>query len=135
MAKFETAGFEEIEKQFLRRAENAVKAVPRMLQKGAQVLAEAQRREIEQMDIVDKGELMRSVKPTKVKQKDECSYIDVYPQGTDSKGVRNAEKGFIAQYGKSNEPARPWMTAANAKSADAVHDAMWQEWEQVNNEG
>ena len=132
MARIETTGFEEIEKQFLRRAEKAVKAVPRMLKRGAEVLAEAQRREIDQMDIVDKGELMRSVKPTKVKQKEESSYIDVYPQGTDSKGVRNAEKGFIAQYGKSNEPARPWMTA---KSADAVHNAMWEEWERVNNEG
>lgn len=135
MARIETTGFEEIEKQFLHRAEKAVKAVPRMLKRGAEVLAEAQRREIDQMDIVDKGELMRSVKPTKVKQKEESSYIDVYPQGTDSKGVRNAEKGFIAQYGKSNEPARPWMTAANAKSADAVHNAMWEEWERVNNEG
>lgn len=131
MAQFNVVGFEELEKRLLAREAAVTKAIPAMLEAGAAVLIEAQKREIEQMDIVDKHDLMNSIGATKILRKGESAYTEVFPQGKDRKGVRNATKGFIAQYGKSNEPARPWMTVANEKSAAAVHEAMRAKWEEL----
>lgn len=131
MAQFNVVGFEELEKRLLAREAAVTKAIPAMLEAGAAVLIEAQKREVEQMDIVDKYDLMNSIGATKILRKGESAYTEVFPQGKDRKGVRNATKGFIAQYGKSNEPARPWMTVANEKSAAAVHEAMRAKWEEL----
>ena len=153
MAKFDVVGFDEVEKAFLNASENATRAIPLMLEAGAKILIQAQKEEIAAMDIIDKGELMRSIKATKVKNDGVSAVIYVYPQGKDKNGVRNAYKGFVAEYGRSEEksrknskkeikagtittqPARPWMRTANAKCEDAVHAAMGKVWEDVNNDG
>lgn len=128
MAQFNTVGFDDVEKALLRREKAAVEAVPEMLKAGANVLIRAQKAEIERMRIVDTADMMKSVKATPVKGNDVEQYVEVYPHGKDRKGVRNAEKAFIAQYGKPNEPARPWLTSANEKCVDDVHDAMRAVW-------
>ena len=61
--------------------------------------------------------------------------VEVYPDGKDRHGVRNATKGFVLQYGRKNMPARPWFTAANTKAADAVNDEMRRVWEAKQNDG
>ena len=60
--------------------------------------------------------------------------VEVYPDGKDRHGVRNATKGFVLQYGRKNMPARPWFTAANTKAADAVNAEMRRVWEAKQNE-
>ena len=97
MAQFNTVGFDDVEKALLRREKAAVKAVPEMLKAGANVLVRAQKAEIERMQIVDTADMMNSVKATPVKGNDVEQYVEVYPHGKDRKGVRNAEKAFIAQ--------------------------------------
>lgn len=134
MAKFNVVGFADVERALLRRDKSAAEAAPMMLISGAAVLTNAQRAEIKQMGLVDTGDMLKSVKPTHVKKTSDGSVIEVYPQGTDRKGVRNAEKAFIAEYGKSGVRAKPWMSSANAKCADAVHKAMRDVWEAKHNE-
>lgn len=137
MAKFNVVGFDDVEKSLLRMEKAAVEAVPRMLKAGAAVLVKAQQDEIERMDIVDKRDMKNSIKAGKIKGNATEQYVEVAPSGTDRKGVRNAEKAFVAQYGRSYgktaKPARPWMTAANEKSTDKVHEAMRKEWEAAQN--
>lgn len=133
MAKFNVVGLEEVEKKLLQRAKATEEAVPEMLKAGAAVLVKAQQDEIESMEIVDFRDMKNSVKATKIKGNDTERYIEVYPHGKDRKGVSNATKGFIAQYGKSNEPARPWMTVANEKCANEVRAAMLEVWEEKQN--
>lgn len=134
MAKFNVVGFEDVEKEMLKRTRRAEKAVPKMLQAGAKILVEAQKRVSREMGVYDTGDFHDSIKPTKIKEKDSEMYIEVYPQGTDRKGVRNATKGFIAEYGTSSINARPWMSAANARYAEDVHNAMRQAWEDEGND-
>lgn len=145
MAKISTKGFEDVERQFLRQSEIAVKAVPLMLDTGAAVLVEAQKAEV---DILVKdakirkdisktrslGDLKKSIKSAKPKITTSEAYVEVYPHGKDSDGTSNAEKGFTLEYGRSNMPAYPWMTIANEKSEDNAHKKMLDIWEELNND-
>jgi HK97 gp10 family phage protein len=139
MAKFNTAGLEEIERQFLLQSENAVKAVPLMLEAGANVIIEAQKAEAARLNISgrSKGALVNSIKADKVKGSETSRYFEVDPHGVDRShtraGVRNAEKGFVLEYGRSNMPAKPWMSTANEKAAEDVVSAELEAWEKVNN--
>jgi HK97 gp10 family phage protein len=141
MAKFDCTGLEEVERQLLLRSEAAVKAVPLMLEAGAKVLIAAQQEEAKKLNISgrSKGALAASIKADKVKGAETSRYIEIYPHGVDRShtraGVRNAEKGFVLEYGRSNMPARPWMSAANEKAANDVVSAELEVWEKVNNEG
>lgn len=106
MAQIKLSGLEEIEKQLQRREKAAEEAVPEMLKAGAAVLVESEREEMERLELVDYGDMRDSVKATKVKESRGGKSIEVYPQGKDRKGVSNATKAFVAQYGKSGMSAR-----------------------------
>lgn len=135
MAKFNVVGFEDVERELLMRSKKAETAVPKMLKAGAEVLVKGQKQVSREMGVYDTGDFHDSIKATKIKEKDGAQSVDVYPQGTDRKGVRNAEKGFIAEYGTSRIEARPWMSTANARYAKEVHDAMRAAWEESATDG
>jgi HK97 gp10 family phage protein len=142
MGEFTTVGLEEVAQKFLRMEEAATKAVPLMLEAGANVLVKAQQDEAAAMGIKETAGFIQSIKATQVKGDDTERYVEVYPQGkakhgNDRKGdksnVRYATIGFIAQYGTSKIPARPYMTAANEKAHQQTTDAMYEVWKGVNN--
>lgn len=142
MGEFTTVGLEEVAEKFLHMEEAATKAVPLMLEAGAAVLVKAQQDEAAAMGIKETAGFIQSIKATPVKGDDVERYVEVYPQGkakhgNDRKGdksnVRYATIGFIAQYGTSSIPARPYMTAANEKAHQQATDAMYEVWQGVNN--
>ena len=142
MGEFTTVGLEEVAQKFLRMEEAATKAVPLMLEAGAAVLVKAQQDEAAAMGIKETAGFIQSIAATKIKGDDTERYVEVYPQGkakhgNDRKGdksnVRYATIGFIAQYGTSKIPARPYMTAANEKAHQQTTDAMYEVWLGVNN--
>ena len=142
MGEFTTVGLEEVAERFLKMEAAAVKAVPVMLKKGADVLVQAQKNEAEAMGIKETAGFINSIKATPVKGNEAERYVEVYPQGISSHGnekkgdksnVRYATIGFIAQYGTSNLPARPYMTAANEKAHKRVNDVMCEVWREANN--
>jgi len=121
MADFNVTGLDDVIKEMMYHQQAAEVAIPEMLNAGAEILINAQKDEIKSRKLVDTGDMLNSIKGDKIKKdKDGNSYIDVYPKGKDRKGVRNAEKGFIAEYGTSKLPARPWMRTANAKCGDEI---------------
>lgn len=135
MAKFEVSGLDKVQAQIDKRAASTVNAIPSMLKAGAAVLVKAQQEQANIMFTGDRstGDLAKSIKAGSVKGNDTERYIEVYPQGTDRHGVRNAEKGFVQQYGRSNMAARPWFSTANEKAGDDVSEAMRKEWEAAQN--
>ena len=142
MGEFTTVGLEEVAQKFLRMEEAATKAVPLMLEAGAAVLVKAQQDEAAAMGIKETAGFIQSIAATKIKGDDTERYVEVYPQGkakhgNDRKGdksnVRYATIGFIAQYGTSKIPARPYMTAANEKAHKQTTDAMYEVLQGVNN--
>lgn len=132
MAKFELTGLGDIEKMLLNRETTVTAAVPDMIQAGANELIKAEQEEIERLKLVDTGDMKKSVKATKIRKTDSGGFVEVYPQGKDRKGVSNATKAFVAQYGKSGMSARPWLTAARAKSREKVSAAIRKEREKQN---
>lgn len=49
---------------------------------------------------------------------------DIYPKGTDTKGVRNAEKAFLLHYGTSSYKGDHWVDEANELGAAIAYDKM-----------
>lgn len=141
MAKLEITGMEEMRQEFMAMTQRAQQAVPRALEAGADVLVKAQQEEAAKLNISgrSKGALVRSIKAGKVKGNSTSKYIEVYPQGVDHnhsrKGVSNAEKGFVLEYGRSNMPGRAWLTIANQRSERRVQEAMVKVWEAMTNAG
>ena len=142
MGEFTTVGLDDVAQKFLRMEEAATKAVPLMLEAGAAELVKAQQDEAAAMGIKETEGCIQSIKATQVKGDDTERYVEVYPQGkakhgNDRKGdksnVRYATIGFIAQYGTTKIPARPYMTAANEKAHEKVNNAMYEVWQGVNN--
>lgn len=141
MGEFTTVGLEEVAEKFLHMEEAATKAVPLMLEAGAAVIVKAQQEEAAAMGIKETAGFIQSIKATTVKGDEVERYIDVFPQGkakhgNDRKGdksnVRYATIGFIAEYGTSEIPARPYMTIANEKAHDKANNAMYEVWKEVN---
>lgn len=94
-----------------------------MLDAEADVVVEAQKDEIEKLGLEDTGQLKESIARTqkmKVSNTGYGKYIEIYPQGTRKDGVRNAEVGFIHEFGAPHKgiAAKNWMNNANDKSAD-----------------
>lgn len=132
MARFNVVGLDDVQEQMLKRERIAAEAVPEMLKAGGAVMKEAQESEIRSTFRGDRstGDLAASIVVSDVKEKDGGKMVEVYPDGKDRHGVRNATKGFVLQYGRKNMPARPWFTAANTKAADAVNGEMRRVWEE-----
>lgn len=141
MARFSVDGMDELAADLEREALRAEKLVPTMLEAGAKVIVKAQKQEAEQMiqsgkirfsgnDSRSTGAFIASIKPTSIKGKGAKSYVEVYPQGSDKKKtpVRNAEKGFLAEYGTRSMPSYPWMSVANEKAMPGAVEKMQEIW-------
>lgn len=142
MGDFNTVGLENVIGAFSRREKAAVAAVPKMLVAAAAVLTAAQKAEAKAMRIEETSGFVNSIKATPIKGNDTERYIEVFPQGRakhgndrkgDSSNVRYATIGFVAEYGTSEQAARPYMTAANTKARDKVLAAQLEVWENEQN--
>ena len=131
MAKFNVVGLDDVQEALLRQETIATQAVPEMLKAGGEVMRNAQKEEINARfnSRRSTGALLASIKVSPVKDIDGGKRVEIYPNGTDRHKVRNATKGFVLNYGRSNMPARPWFTAANEKAANEVVTAMRRVWE------
>lgn len=133
MAKFNVVGLDDVQEAMLRQDAIVEEAVPEMLKAGGAVMQKAQQEEIKTRfnSRRSTGALLASIKVSAVKEIDGGKRVEIYPNGKDKHGVRNAEKGFVLNYGRSNMPARPWFTAANEKAADDVVSEMRRVWEET----
>jgi HK97 gp10 family phage protein len=94
-----------------------------MLNAGADIVAEKQKSVGERMGVHKTGVTLDSIKKSRKTGKTASRrYIDVYPQGKNADGNRNAEVAFINEYGKIGQPARPFMRTANEEAAGEVAD-------------
>lgn len=70
------------------------------------------------------GELVGSIKATKVKQNQYGYYSVVRPTGKDKRGTSNAEKLVNLEYGNSHQIPRPSLQKAVDKVEDTCIDVM-----------
>jgi hypothetical protein len=70
---------------------------------------------------IDTGDMLASVARA---DKSPKGTAEIYPQGTDSKGVRNAEKAFILHYGTSSVQGSRFVDDIEDKAAPEIYVAM-----------
>jgi hypothetical protein len=96
-----------------------------MLDAEAEIVIKAHKSELESRGMRRTGQLIGSIGATNKISRGFSHSVDVYPQGTRDDGVRNAEVGFILEYGapKKHIPASNWMEQANEGCADKAVEA------------
>lgn len=138
MARFNMVGLDALEKEIARRASLLDDVAPEMLKAGTDVLVGHQKKAIKEcahiadgkpkVGLIDSRDLFDSIRAGKVKSGEDGYYQEVWPQGRDHKGVSNAKKGFVLEYGTSKIKATHWMSEAAEAAEEEVVDAMRNVW-------
>lgn len=89
-----------------------------MLHAEADVVVKAQKEMIDSLDLRDTGQLRDSI--ARKKGSGAGVSLDIFPQGIRDDGIRNAEVGFIHEFGAPvrHIKASGWMERANEECAD-----------------
>ena len=130
MARFDTSGLDGVLAEMKREGELVGPAADAMLMAGAEQVKEAWRRSAEEHGHRATGAMIESIGyPRAPKQAGDVRSIDIYPQGKDAKGVRNAEKAFFLHYGTSKMKSSGWVDDADKYSEEMAIPAMIAAWE------
>lgn len=133
MARFDTSGIDDLIQEMTRMGQQVGPVAEQMVDAAADAIRDSWQEVAGQRfgkDPRATGQMAASVGfDGGPKRAGQILYKDVYPQGSDSKGVRNAEKAFILHYGRSNYPATYWVDEADDKSAEPVQTALETIWD------
>lgn len=125
MARFRTKGIDELINTLISIGEGAGELADKMLLAGAEQVKISWEYAAAYHGHRDTGDLIDSIgyarKPQTISG---VRKIDIYPQGKDRKGVRNAEKAFVLHYGTSKKPGSRWVDMADDLSGPRVEIAM-----------
>ncbi len=131
MARFDMTGVNEIVQEMQRMGQMVGEVAQQMVAAGAEEVVKSWQTEAEQFTRSGArahGDMAKSVKAAGVVHTGDLVYDDIYPQGSDRKGVRNAEKAFILHYGKKGYPATYWVKKAEDAAEGPVQtrfEAIW----------
>ena len=118
MAQFSTDGIDCIAEEMAWMGEAAGEVADEMLLAGAEEVKRAWKETAERHGYRETGDMIESIRADKAPKSDanDVRRINVYPRGKDRKGVRNAEKAFLLQYGTSNSAKAKKRRAARWKA-------------------
>ena len=128
MASIDTVGLDELVNQMRRLGQDVGPVADEMLDTAAGIIRDQWKATAAQYGHVDTGAMVDSV-DFPVKGNARAMYRDIYPQGKDAKGVRNAEKAFILHYGKHNMPGTYWVDDAEDKAGPEAIAACQEIWD------
>lgn len=132
MAQFDSAGLDGLMMSLGELAALPDEVARDMLIAEGEILKDAHVRKLRELGLVESGQLAESVAVSKRLHKGKDGpYILVAPQGTrkprgkQKTGVRNAEVGFIQEFGAPKRRIKPkqWMRVANEGAVSAAVDA------------
>jgi hypothetical protein len=125
MARFDTSGLDDIIDAMAALDLLESEVADKMLMAGAEVVKQSWRVAAGMHGLKWSGDMIESIGfARKPKMINGIKTIDIYPQGKDKRGVRNAEKAFIHHYGSSRHKATHWVDDADEMSAEPVTEAM-----------
>lgn len=131
MARFDMSGLDEMIREMRRMGETSGEAAKAMLQAGAEAVKAAWQRSAEEHGLRDTGDMITSIGFARdPKEIGGVLSIDIYPQGKDRHGVRNAEKAFVLHYGTSKIPPTRWVDDADHYSESTAITAMQSIWDE-----
>lgn len=125
MARFNTSGLDGIIRDVARLGQAGEEIGESMLLAGAEEVKKSWKQAAMRHGYWKTGDMINSVGyRRKPKNVGGVKIVDIYPQGTDRKGVRNAEKAFILHYGSSSINGTSWVDEADEDAGPKVQDAM-----------
>lgn len=132
MAKLEYKGFEVLQNQIAQLSRTTIR---RLVEAGANALIESTQESIESYHHVVTGTMKTSVKAGKYHETLGGGWMDVYPQGDDPRGVSQAKKAFVINYGyggrKTEKTGDKFITGQRRQRASAINLAMEMENEKI----
>lgn len=129
MARFSVTGLDDVYNQMRAMGQESGAVARAMVEAGAAEVQEAWKQAAQEHGLIDTGEMIESIAPGKISN-GALIYCDIYPQGKDSKGVRNAEKAFYLHYGTSSISPTRWVDDADTYSEERTIPVMEAIWEQ-----
>lgn len=130
MARFEVAGLDEVIKEMTQMGQLTGQVAKKMLLVGAEEVKKAWKESAEAHELRDTGEMIASIGyAQQPKDAGGMLTIDIYPQKTDRRGIRNAEKAFILHYGTSSIEKTLWVDDADRISTEKAVPAMIAVWD------
>ena len=103
-------------------------AVRRIVMAGAEACVEATKTNVQQYRHVVTGNMMQGVQPGKYHEDLGSGWVEVYPQGYDSRGISNAKKAFVINYGyggrRTDRTGDKFITGNKTTMQDVVSKAM-----------
>lgn len=131
MARLNVTGLDEVINDMARMQQMTGKVADAMILTGAAVLREKWQESAQEHGHVDTWAMHDSIYfPKEPKTINGMRMLDVYPQGKDEKGVRNAEKAFILHYGSSRIDASYWVDYADKIADQPAGMAMIRIWDE-----
>ena len=125
MAKFEYSGPEELEQKLAGMERGMIKGI---VMSGAEACTKEMQAMIGAYRHVKTGSMQRSVAPGNYHETMNGGWVDVYPQGEDGRGVSNAKKAFVINYGyggrKTKKTGDKFITGNQKKMEQGVFTAM-----------
>lgn len=128
MASFSVSGMDELQAAFGRIGEIPWSVTEEALNGMAAVAAAKVKEQGESMGIRDPESsvhILDTIKPVKAKADDDGGHQDITFAGKRTrhgKQTRNAEIAFINEFGKTGQPARPFIGTGMARNEDAITD-------------
>lgn len=137
MARINALGLDKLMDDIAKEAAKTPKIAEAMVDAGGEVLVDEVKRQIKAMRIWDTGATWYSIKKRPVKYKSGESAIEVWPAGRRKddrhpSGERVETVAFIAEYGTSKVPARPFMSTAVKNAERQVVETMMRVWEEYS---
>ena len=130
MARFDTSGLEEMIAQMHRLGQMEGPVAEQMVTEAVGEIKKAWQESAQAHGHYRTGNLVGSIKPGPGPvHAGDIIYQDVYPQGTNDHGARNAEVAFILNYGCKRFPGSYWVEEADANSEGPVNAVCQQIWD------
>lgn len=133
MAKLSVNGIEGVEDQLARIGGR--ESARRIVEAGAKACAAELEKRTDEYRHVVTGSMMSSFAPGKYHEDIDVCWQDVYPQGTDSRGISNTKKAFIINYGRGGKRTQKtgdkFITGKKTTLEQVVGQAMKAEAEQI----
>ena len=134
MASFACEGLDELVNEMRKLGQMQGPVVDEMLDAAADIVRDGWKESAKSHGHIDTGAMINSIDFT-VKGDVRALYRDIYPQGTDAKGVRNALKAFILHYGKSSKAGTYWVDEAEMKAGPSAIAACQEIWDRFLQSG
>ena len=128
----EYGGIEQVEGMLERLDRESIK---RIVMAGADACVEETRKNVEKYRHIVHHDMLDSVAPGKYHEDLNSAWIEVYPQGYDGRGVSNAKKAFVINYGyggrRTAKTGDKFITGQKSTMQEVVSKAMQAESDRI----